>query len=213
MFYDISIPFSVSTPPWPDDVGFSCGWTCRRENGSSVNLGVLSTSAHVGTHADAPLHVQSSWPASESLPASVFVGEVQFVALPAHFDAARDITIPLLQSLLGAHVPSRVIVRTGHSVAAGVFPDTWPALTADAATWLVQHGLTLWGVDAPSVDRRSSTELPVHHVIFGGGAFVLENLALDRVPVGRYELLAQPLAVHGADAAPVRALLRAVRDT
>ena len=97
-------------------------------------------------------------------------------------------------------------------MAGGVFPERWPALSEDAARWLVQHGLTLWGVDAPSVDRRTSTELPVHNAIFGGGAFVLENLALDVVPVGRYELLAQPLAVYGADAAPVRALLRAIRE-
>jgi arylformamidase len=105
-----------------------------------------------------------------------------------------------------------VIVRTGHSVAGGTFPTHWPALSEDAAQWLVQHGLTLWGVDAPSVDRRTSTALPVHNALFGGGAFVLENLALDAVPVGRYELLAQPLAVHGADAAPVRALLRTLRE-
>lgn len=212
MFFDISIPFAASTPPWPDDVGFSCGWTCRREEGSSVNLGVLSTSAHVGTHADAPLHVQSSWPASESLPTSVFVGEVQLIALPDDHDASSDITVGVLQSLLGGQVPTRVIVRTGWSVTGGEFPANWPALSADAAKWLVQHGLTLWGVDAPSVDRRTSTDLPVHNAIFGGGAFVLENLALDVVPVGRYELLAQPLAVHGADAAPVRALLRAIRE-
>ena len=212
MFFDITVPFATTTPPWPDDVGFSCGWTCRREDGSSVTLGVLSTSAHVGTHADAPLHVQSSWPASESLPASVFVGEVQFIALPDDHEPLHDITIPLLQSLLGSHVPARVIVRTGHSVADGAFPDQWPALREDAAQWLVQHGLTLWGVDAPSVDRRTSTELPVHNALFGGGAFVLENLALSAVPVGHYELLAQPLAVHGADAAPVRALLRAIRE-
>jgi arylformamidase len=54
--------------------------------------------------------------------------------------------------------------------------------------------------------------LPVHNTLFGGGSFVLENLALEGVPVGHYELLAQPLAVQGADAAPVRALLRAKRE-
>jgi arylformamidase len=137
---------------------------------------------------------------------------VQLIALPDDHEASSDITIRVLQSLLGDHVPTRVIVRTGHSVAGGSFPADWPALRDDAAQWLVQHGLTLWGVDAPSVDRRTSTALPVHNAIFGGGAFVLETLALDLVPVGRYELLAQPLAVHGADAAPVRALLRAIRE-
>ena len=89
------------------------------------------------------------------------------------------------------------------------FPDDWPALSLDGAQWLLDRGVRLWGSDAPSADRRESKTLPVHHAMFGGGAYLLENLALDGVAPGRYELLAQPLAVHGADAAPVRALLRA----
>jgi arylformamidase len=81
-------------------------------------------------------------------------------------------------------------------------------LTVEAAEWLVGRGLRLWGSDAPSADHRSSQTLPVHHALFAGGAYVLENLALDGVPPGAYDLLAAPLLVHGADAAPVRALLR-----
>jgi arylformamidase len=38
---------------------------------------------------------------------------------------------------------------------------------------------------------------------------VLENLNLRAVTPGLYELLAAPLSIEGADAAPVRALLRA----
>jgi arylformamidase len=42
---------------------------------------------------------------------------------------------------------------------------------------------------------------------------VLENLALNDVTPGEYDLLAQPLAVVGADAAPVRAILRPIHRT
>jgi arylformamidase len=48
----------------------------------------------------------------------------------------------------------------------------------------------------------------VHHALFGGGAFVLENLDLREVPEGRYELIALPQRLVGLDAAPVRAVLR-----
>ncbi len=199
---------SAATPPFPGDVPFSCGWTCTRAKGSSVNLGVMTTSPHVGTHADAPYHVHDAWEMSESLPASAFIGEVEVIALPASHHVEQDITIPTLQRLLGERLVARVLVRTGYTVARGAFPDDWPTLTAESARWLVQRGVKLWGVDAPSVDRRTSKTLPVHHEIFGGGAYLLENLDLNVVPPGRYELLAAPLAVHGADAAPVRALLR-----
>jgi arylformamidase len=39
---------------------------------------------------------------------------------------------------------------------------------------------------------------------------VLENLVLDDVPAGDYELIALPLKLTHADASPVRAVLRAL---
>lgn len=209
---DISIPMSADTPPWPGDTPFSCGWTCRREQGDSVNLGTITSSPHVGTHADAPVHIESDWAASESLPLGAFVGECVVIALPPEFPVTQDIGVDDLAALLsaacGERVVTRVLMRTGYSLSQRVFPDDWPVLTLEAARWLLARGVQLWGTDAPSVDRRTSKDLPVHHALFGGGAFVLETLALDRVTPGVYELLAQPLAIEGADAAPVRALLR-----
>ncbi len=202
---DISVPFAPQIPSWPGDTPFSCGWTARREDGSSVNLASLHLSAHSGTHADAPLHVESAWAASETLPVSVFVGNAYVIDV--HGCAAIDIDV-LERMLDGVRDCTRLLVRTGCSVAGGAFPETWPVLDEPAAHWLVAHGVQLFGVDAPSVDARTSTTLPVHHALFAGGAYVLENLALDAVATGGYELLAQPLAVHGADAAPVRAILR-----
>ena len=43
-----------------------------------------------------------------------------------------------------------------------------------------------------------------------GGVRVLENLVLDAVPEGDYELIALPLKLVHADASPVRAVLRAL---
>jgi arylformamidase len=210
---DISITLAKGAPVWPGDTPFSCGWTARRENGSSVNLARLQGSAHSGTHADAPLHVESAWGASETLPVAAFVGDAVVVALPTTHDATAPIDESLLRSLLaGEGECTRLLIRTGHSVARGAFPDAWPVLDEGAAHWLVARGVRLVGVDAPSVDARASTTLPVHHALFSAGAFVLENLALDAVVPGRYELLAQPLLIVGADAAPTRALLRARRN-
>ena len=42
------------------------------------------------------------------------------------------------------------------------------------------------------------------------GLRVLENLVLDAVPEGDYELIALPLKLTQADASPVRAVLRAL---
>ena len=207
MRYDISVPYGTETPPWPGDTPYSCGWAWDMSLGASVNVGRVTTSWHVGTHADAPRHVSASGETSEALPLSAFSG-------PATVIDARDanaipsLTIEWLSiALEGRRLPERLLVRTGRSVATGVFPDEWPTLTADAAHWLARGGLRLLGVDAPSVDPRAASELAVHRALFDGGAWVLENLHLADVPDGDYQLIAYPVLVSGADAAPVRAVL------
>jgi len=205
--YDISVAYGEETPPWPGDTPYTCGWAWDMASGASVNVARVSTSWHVGTHADAPRHVMPDGMPSEALPLDAFSG-------PATVVDARDARNgPVLTSewlsmaLQGKPLPTRLLVRTGRSVVSGHFPAAWPTLTADAARWLVGGGLRLFGVDAPSVDMRTSTELVVHRALFGGGACVLENLSLGDVPDGLYTLTAYPVLVTGADAAPVRAVL------
>ena len=191
------------TPEWPGDVPFSCGWTSRIADGASINLSSTTASPHVGTHADAPLHVRDDWPASDALPLAAFLGG----ALVLDVSDATD--GPLLLSaddprLQGVH---RLLLRTGRSIAQGTFPTGWPALDPGVAAALAANGLRLLGVDAPSVDDRESKTLAVHHALFAGGAYLLENLDLRDVPPGRYELVALPQRLGGLDAAPVRAVL------
>jgi len=200
---DISIPVHEGTPEWPGDTPFSCRWTWDMRRGDSVNVSCMSLSPHVGTHADAPFHVDPEASASESIALDAFVG-------PATVVDVRGREGPLARADLGVGVirGGRLLLRTGHGIAAGTFPDGWPWLSPDCVVALGREGLRLVGVDAPSVDSRHSTTLEVHRAIFGAGAGVLENLDLREVLPGDYELLAAPLRVTGLDAAPVRAVLR-----
>lgn len=202
---DISIPFSEGTPPWPGDTPWSCGWAWSMADGASVNVSKWVTSPHVGTHADAPLHVMRDGAGAEALPLAPFVG-------PARVVDVRDVPgeISLAQLKTGGWKPGsrRVLLQTGQTTAYGTFPAAWPALSEDCARALIADGLLLLGVDAPSVDERESKALQVHRALFGGHCYVLENLDLRDVTSGEYELLAAPLKVGGGDAAPVRAFLR-----
>lgn len=204
MIHDISVLVRPGTPEWPGDEPFTCGWTCRLADGESVNLSHIAGSPHVGTHADAPLHVRDGSPASDALPLEPFLGD----ALVLDVSGAPVGPLPLAADdsrLVGC---TRLLLRTGRTIADGRFPDAWPVLTASTAAALVEHGVRLVGVDAPSVDERECRTLDVHHALFDGGAFVLENLDLRGVAQGRYELVALPQRLAGLDAAPVRALLR-----
>lgn len=172
-------------------------------SGASVNLSALEMSPHVGTHADAPLHVRDGWPASDTLPADAFIGPAVVIGLE---EAGGAVEVGALAARLPSRV-ERLLLRTGRTIAAGSFPEAWPALTPACVRWLGGRGLRLLGVDAPSVDDRQSKTLDTHHALFEMGASVLENLDLRGVADGRYELIALPLRVEGLDAAPVRAVL------
>ncbi|MBV9879973.1 MAG: cyclase family protein [Gemmatirosa sp.] len=208
---DISVALGPGTPEWPGDTPYSCGWTATIADGSSVNVSAIGMSPHVGTHADAAIHVRDGWPSSDALPMDAFVGPALVVDLSG---AAGEIALDELAarareagaSLDGA---TRLLMRTGQSIADAVFPQAWPWLAPDVVAALVAGGLRLLGVDAPSVDARESTTLPVHHALFAGGACNLENLDLRAVRAGVYELIAPPIRLVGLDAAPARALLRA----
>jgi len=204
VLYDVSVAVRVGTPEWPGDAPFDCGWTARIADGASVNLSSTSGSPHVGTHADAPLHVHDGWPASDALPLGAFLGD----ALVLDVSDAASGPLAIAPDDLRLAGVERLLLRTGRTIATGRFPADWPVLSAETAAALARRGVRLVGVDAPSVDARESKSLEVHRALFAGGAFVLENLDLRDVPEGRYELIALPQRLVGLDAAPVRAVLR-----
>src|SRR5262245_21807217 len=80
---DVSVKFDAATPAWPGDTPWSCGWTAEIAKGASVNLTTLSGSPHVGTHADAPLHVSADGAGADELPFLPFVGGAQVVDVSA----------------------------------------------------------------------------------------------------------------------------------
>ena len=101
---------------------------------------------------------------------------------------------------------SIALLRTTHTV-----NQTWASFTAIAPETLAQLAtkcIALIGIDTPSVDPANSQDLPSHHQLLAHGLRVLENLVLDDVPEGDYELIALPLKLMRADASPVRAILR-----
>lgn len=201
---DISIALAPGTAPWPGDTPFSCGWTWEMSAGASVNVSAFTTSPHVGTHADAPLHVTARGMPADEMPLAAFVGPARVLTVDG---AKRELGAADFAPLGGARV-ERLLLRTGCSIAGGEFPAAWPACSLDAVRTLLDRGLRLLGVDAPSVDERESKTLAVHHALFDGRAFILENLDLRGVPDGSYDLIALPVKLAGLDAAPVRAALR-----
>ena len=201
---DISVTLATGTPEWPGDTPYSCGWTASISDGSTVNLSTMTASPHVGTHADAPVHVRDGWPGAHELPLEAFYGPAVVVDVTG---AEGELSFPQIEPAIAAHRLERLILKTSCGIAGGVFPEQWPTLSESCARTLLGLGLRLLGVDAPSVDAKESKSLAVHKMLFSGNAFILENLDLRRTPPGAYELMAFPIKVMALDAAPVRAVL------
>ncbi|WP_247596872.1 cyclase family protein [Hydrogenophaga sp. PAMC20947] len=105
-------------------------------------------------------------------------------------------------------IPERVLVRVYEHMPLDAFDTQLPAFAPETVTRLADLGVKLIGIDSASIDPADSKALLSHQVIRERGLRVLENLLLDDVPEGDYELIALPLKLTTADASPVRAILR-----
>ena len=202
---DISRPLTAGTACWPGDVPFAyrLGW--KIADGASVNVGAIETSVHTATHCDAPFHYDDRGATVDQLPLDVFVGPCRVVDVrdtPAGWRSR--LAVPDLRST------PRVLFRTGGWPDSSRFPDAVPVMEPDLPDWLADRGVKLIGVDLPSVDELDSKTLDIHHALGRRGITILEGLWLEDVPEGRYELIALPLKLVGADGSPVRAVLRSL---
>ena len=201
--WDISPLVAPDAPIFPGDEPYRLTWTARLSPGCPVNLSAMTMSPHVGAHADAPLHYASGAPAIDALPLETYLGRCRVIHA---LGAAPLIGVEHLRHA-EADLPPRVLVRTLARA-----DTTWnPAFTAyapETVAWLAARGVRLIGIDTPSVDPADSKALDSHQQLRQHDLRVLENLVLDDVPEGDYELIALPLKLQGACASPVRAILR-----
>jgi arylformamidase len=208
---DISPPVGRGAVVWPGDTPFELEVAWSPAHGDAVTVSRVTMSPHTGAHADAPLHVGAGPGDAAGLPLAAYWGPCLVL------DWRREIA----RSSRGAIEEADLAARTGEIAGAervlfrtldrplDAFPDSFPHFTPGAAAWLAgRAGLVLVGLDTFSVDAPDSKDLAAHRALFAGGLAVLEELDLSRVEAGQYELSALPLRLVGADASPVRAVLR-----
>ena len=203
--WDISPPVLPGSPVFPGDAPFQQQWACTIGADCPVNVATLSLSPHTGAHADAPLHYSPDGAAVGALDLAPYLGPCRVVHA---IGCGPLITWQHLAHAL-ADLPPRVLVRT-YATAPTSWDGQLSAFAPDTVARLADAGVVLIGIDTASIDPADSKALPSHQVIRQRNVRVLENLVLDDVPEGDYELIALPLKLMTADASPVRAVLRAL---
>jgi len=202
--WDISPPVAPGSPVFPGDTPYAQAWAAQIGPGCPVNVSSLTLSPHVGAHADAPLHYDPQGVPVGALDLEPYLGPCRVI----HAIGCRPLVRWEHLAHAGRDLPPRVLVRTYQRMPVDRWDPQLAAFAADTVERLADAGVRLVGIDTASIDPAESKDLPSHQVIRRRGLRVLENLVLDEVPEGDYELIALPLKLMTADASPVRAVLR-----
>ena len=203
--HDISRPLVKGIGTWPGDTAFDFGLVAKIADGSSVNVGRVEMSVHTGAHVDAPFHFRDDGADIASVDLAAYIG-------PCVVADVRPTDRGILPEQLPAHLDedarqtTRVLLRS-YATRPDGFDEGMSHATPAFAEWMAERGVVLFGIDTDSMDAFESKELPAHRSLDAHGIAILEGIDLSAVEPGRYELVALPLRIEGADGSPVRAIL------
>lgn len=219
---DITPPISSAMAVWPGDTPFSRAMLCEIARGANIDLSAITTTPHLGAHADGECHYASSVEAPGSraargvgeMPLGHYLGPCQVIDAPvptANPGEERRVRARDLVGGIGVVRTTRILIRTGSFRGFHDWNSDFAGLDPILIDALADRGVVTIGVDTPSVDVQESKDLPAHRAIFNRSIAILEGLDLAQAPSGsghEYELIALPLKLVGCDASPVRAVLR-----
>ncbi|NTV89658.1 MAG: cyclase family protein [Clostridiales bacterium] len=194
----------------------------------------IDMNLHTGTHADAPLHIIEGGDTMSGLPLDRFVRKCVVLDMTA-FDG-RISRIDLLKKLghpkesgacglshlnveavnegdreacgYGSKIDVRdmfVLLKTRNSLQ-DILEGPFVYVDASGAELLREAGVSGVGVDGLGIERDQPGH-ETHITLMEAGIVILEGLRLADVEEGEYLLVAPPLNIPGAEAAPARAML------
>ena len=203
---DVSVPLETGMIRFPGDPEVKFTRVKDLDSGDDWTVSMMEMGSHTGTHVDAPLHMIKGHKVGIDLfPPDVGIGPARVI----HVEKAGEITVDDLTPH-DIREGQRILFRTRNS------DHNWPALPFDegfahvtlpAARYLAERRVLLVGSDYLSIGSGENN-IPVHQVLLGSGAWILEGLVLCDVAAGDYDLYAMPLRFAHGDGAPVHALLR-----
>lgn len=180
-------------------------------NGTKRTFSRFDLFPHNATHIEYTLHFDPSGEGIDAVPLSVLVGRA-CVANLSHKRDLEPVTGDDLEAAVGAvfQTGDRLLIRTDYLQNNWGAPDYWdrpPYLTPSAADWAVERGAVLVGFDCLT-ERPGDAASPVHHRLLGARIPLLEYITnLHEVRETVVQLVALPIKVAGAEAAPARAVV------
>jgi arylformamidase len=161
----------------------------------------LEMNMHTGTHIDAPLHVLQHGGTINQLDLHKVVRQCKV------FDF-KNIEGKISAEHLGAkdiEAGDFILLKTKNSYL-DILEGEFIYLDQSGAEYLKNKEVSGVGIDALGIERSQSGH-ETHKALLEAGIVILEGLRLKEIEEDEYLLIAAPLLVVGAEAAPTRALL------
>ena len=200
---DISPPISEAIAVFPGDTTFQKKTLADYPQGHSMKLSTITSTIHLGAHADAPIHYHSKGESIEQRSLHYYYGECQVI----HVNLEKE------KRIYPKHIEhkeikaARILFRTDSFPDPNTWCSTFNSLSPELIEYLAKKQVKLVGIDTPSVDPANSKKLESHHTIYKYNMAILEGLVLKNAEESYYKLIALPLPLKDLDASPVRAVL------
>lgn len=197
MIVDLSVLVTGDTPVYPGDPEPKV-----KPVGNLAKDGFhdheITMGTHVGTHIDAPVHMIEGGKELNDIQVDQFVGRGRYVKVE---DRKFDLEAVKQADIQKCDI---VLFHTGLTEQYGRSNDyfeDYPPIPEDIAQYLVDHGVSMVGVDMCSPDHP---DFPIHKLLLSNGVLIIENLTnLDKLAGKKFRVYALPLKLK-VDGAPAR---------
>ncbi len=200
--YDISMPITENIPVWKGREAKRPKFFVESDfERGTVYESSIHMNMHTGTHLDRTLHIIPGGNRMESLRMEDLIRDCRVLDLTG---VTEKITEEDLRSK--AILPGDfVLLKTRNSIEP-ILEKDFIFLEKSGAEYLAQIPVQGVGIDALGVERDQPGH-DTHLALMSKGIHILEGINLEEVKEGRYQLIALPLNIPNAEAAPVRAVL------
>ena len=202
--FDITPLISSQMAVFPGDTPFQEDFLMSTDQGQHLTLSKITTTVHLGAHTDAPNHYAPKSDGIEKRSLDYYLGSAQVIEV--NIPRGKRIQI---QDLKNKKIEApRVLFKTLSFPNPNQWTHDFNSLSAELVQYLADQNVILVGIDTPSIDPSDDQVLESHTRVHKNNMAILEGIVLDEISEGIYELIALPLKIAGADASPVRAILR-----
>lgn len=199
-YIDLSYDIKNEMPVYPGDMELNLSKE-KDYDKDKFNLYTVSTSMHVGTHIDAPLHMCKNKKFISEYSIDKFIGNA--VLLDVRGEKVIEIKDEYYRDIKENDI---VLLFTGWDSFYGKeeYYNNHPIVSEELAELLIKKKIKMLGMDMPSPDNH---EYNIHKKLFENEIFILENLTnLNKLLYNEeIQVFAQPLKIQG-EASLVRAI-------